>query len=107
MHELNRQDMRANALRITAILALTVCGILIGVALALILADALGQSCSADRACQTGLYALIGGIALTQAVNLIVLFVLNRQMQGAARKSACALDKGAAHDRDRSICYKR
>lgn len=86
MHELNRQDMRANGLRITAILALTVCGILVGVALALILADALGQSCSADRACQTGLYALIGGIALTQAVNLIVFYVLNRQMRRRKKK---------------------
>ena len=86
MHELIRQDVRANALRITAILALTVCGILIGVALALILADALGQYCAADRACQTGLYALIGGIALTQAVNLIVFYVLNRQMRRRKKK---------------------
>ena len=80
MHELIRQDKRANARRITAILALTVSGILIGVALALLLADALGQYCSADRACQTGLYALISGIALTQAVNLIVIYVLMRRV---------------------------
>ena len=86
MHELFRQDMRANARRITAILALTVCGILIGVALALLLADALGPYCSADRACQSGLYALISGIALTQAVNLIVFFVLNRQMKRRKKK---------------------
>ena len=86
MHELICQDMRANVLRITAILALTVCGILIGVALALILADALGQYCATDRACQSGLYALIGGITLTQGVNLTLIYALCGHLRRRKKK---------------------
>ena len=86
MQELIRQDKRANARRITAILALTVCGILIGVALALLLADVLGPYCSADRACQSGRYALISGIALTQAVNLIVIIALVGRLRSKQKR---------------------
>jgi len=46
------------------------------IALALLVAQVLGQSCAEDRACQSGLYGLIGGMTLTQGVNLIVIFAL-------------------------------
>ena len=76
MNKRTRHDMRAIVIRTIAALGLTVCGILIGIALALAVAQVLGQSCAADRACQSGLYGLIGGITLTQGVNLIVICAL-------------------------------
>lgn len=81
-----RHDIRAIMIRSTAILGLTVCGSLIGLALALVAAQALGQSCP-DRACQTGFYAFFGGVALTQGINLIAIFALCRHFR-RRRKSA-------------------
>ncbi len=76
MNKRTRYAMRAIMIRSIAILGLSICGILIGIALALLAAQVLGQSCAEDRACQSGLYGLIGGITLTQGVNLIVIFAL-------------------------------
>lgn len=87
MNDLIRQDIRAIIIRSSAILGLTVCGSLIGLALALVAAQALGQFCAEDSACQSGLYAFLGGVALTQGSNLIVIFALCRRLR-RRRKSA-------------------
>ncbi|MDE2818714.1 MAG: hypothetical protein OXI40_03165 [Chloroflexota bacterium] len=76
MNKQTRLDVRAIMIRTIAILGLSICGILMGLALALLVAQVLGQSCAEDRACQSGLYGLIGGMTLTQGVNLIVIFAL-------------------------------
>ncbi len=81
MNKQTRHDMRAMMIRTIAILALSICGILMGVALALLVAQVLGQSCAEDRACQSGLYGLIGGITLTQGVNLIMIYALLRLLR--------------------------
>ncbi len=82
-----RHDIRVIMLRGNAIFGLTVCGSLIGLALALVAAQALGQFCPEDSACQSGLYAFFGGVALTQGINLIVIFALCRRLR-RRRKSA-------------------
>jgi len=76
MNKQTRLDVRAIMIRTIAILGISICGILMGLALALLVAQVLGQSCAEDRACQSGLYGLIGGMTLTQGVNLIVIFAL-------------------------------
>ncbi|MCY4018994.1 MAG: hypothetical protein OXG39_06270 [Chloroflexi bacterium] len=86
MNKGTRLDVRAIMIRTIAILGLSICGILIGIALALLVAEALGQSCAADRACQSGLYGLIGGITLTQGVNLIVMYALFRLLRRRKNK---------------------
>ncbi len=88
MKNLIRHDIRAIIIRSIAILVLTVCGSLIGLALALVAAQALGQSCP-DSACQTGLYAFLGGVALTQGINLVVIFALCRQLRRRKRLKRC------------------
>ncbi len=87
MNDLIRQDIRAIMLRSSAIFGLTVCGSLIGLALALVAAQALGQFCPEVSACQSSLYAFLGGAALTQGINLIVIFALCRRLR-RRRKSA-------------------
>ncbi|MCY4070507.1 MAG: hypothetical protein OXG60_04370 [Chloroflexi bacterium] len=86
MDKQTRHEMRAIMIRTIAILALSICGILMGVALALLVAQALGQSCAEDRACQSGLYGLIGGITLAQGVNLIVIYALFRFLRRRKKK---------------------
>lgn len=81
-----RHDKRAIVIRAIAILGLGICGILTGVVLALLVAQVLGQSCAEDRACQSGLYGLIGGITLTQGVNLVVIFALREHLRRRKKK---------------------
>lgn len=81
MKKRTRHDVRAIIIRSIAILGLSICGILTGVALALLVAQVLGQSCAEDRACQSALYGLIGGITLTQGVNLIVIYALSGHLR--------------------------
>lgn len=100
MHDLNCRELRAIVIRAIALLALTVCGILIGAALALAVAHVLGQPGVEDQASPSGMYGFIGGIAVAQGLNLIVIVALCGQLP--RRKN-----KRAEHDRDGSFCYKR
>ncbi len=86
MNKQTRHDLRAIMIQSIAILGLSICGILIGIALALLVAQVLGQSCAEDRACLSGLYGLIGGITLTQGVNLIVIFALCAHLRRRKKK---------------------
>lgn len=88
MNKQTRHDVREIMIRSIAILGLSICGILIGIALALLVAQVLGQSCAEDRACQSGLYGLIGGITLTQGVNLIVMVALVGYLRRRKNKRA-------------------
>lgn len=80
-----RPDMRAIMSRTIAMLCLSIYGILIGLALALLVTQVLGQSCAEDRACQSGLYGLIGGMTLTQGVNLVVIFAFCEHLRRRKR----------------------
>ena len=81
-----RHDKRAIVIRATAIFGLGICASLTGVALALLVAQVLGQSCAENRACQSGLYGLIGGITLTQGVNLVVIYALREHLRRRKRR---------------------
>ena len=83
-------------IRATAIFGLGICGILIGVVLALLVAQVLGQSCAEDRACQSGLYGLIGGITLTQGVNLVVVYALREHLRRRKKKRGRPVKAGRA-----------
>ena len=76
MNCLIRRDLRAIMIRSLAVLGLSICGFLTGLALALLVEEVLGQTGAEDRTCLSGLHGLYGGIALTQGINLIVVFVL-------------------------------
>ena len=80
-----RQNMSAIMIRTIAILALSVFGIAIGIALALVVAQFMGQFCPADSACQSAFYVFLSGVALTQSVNLIVIFALWRRLRQRKR----------------------
>lgn len=85
MKDLFRQDLRKFMIRSLAALGLTAGGIVIGGALALAVAEALGQACAQDRVCQVAVYGLLAGMALTQALNLIVIFWLLRRLHRRKR----------------------
>ena len=77
--KIGHKSSSVSIMQVVTIGGLGVFGIVVGAALALVVSLVMRGSCAYDIACHSRGAALLGGVALTQALNIIVIYALARQ----------------------------